>query len=336
MIHTYSGYENKVKTNLEHRIESMGVQDKIFQVVIPTEEEIEIKDGQRRTVQRRSSRATCWSRWPWTTTPGTSCATPRGHRLRRAPARDPRRSGRRSQEDPEADAARKPPKVKVSFTKGERVKVVDGPFTDFIGVVDDINPEKGKVRVLVSFFGRETPVELDFLQVADHERIGSRRQRRAGDPVRFLLVARFWGIVAKKVKAIITLQLPAGKATPAPPVGPALGQHGINMMEFSRNTTSAPPARSGMVIPALITIFEDRSFSFVTKTPPAADLIKKAAGIDKGSGDAGPRQGRHASRATKVARDRRDQDERPERQRHRGRDADDRRHRAQHGRGGQE
>jgi large subunit ribosomal protein L11 len=93
--------------------------------------------------------------------------------------------------------------------------------------------------------------------------------------------------VAKKVKAVITLQLPAGKATPAPPVGPALGQHGINMMAFLKEYNERTARQSGMVIPALITIFEDRSFSFVTKTPPAADLIKKAVGVDKGSGAAG-------------------------------------------------
>src|SRR5215213_6465569 len=93
--------------------------------------------------------------------------------------------------------------------------------------------------------------------------------------------------MAKKVKAVITLQLPAGKATPAPPVGPALGQHGINMMAFLKEYNERTASQSGMVIPALITIFEDRSFSFVTKTPPAADLIRKAVGIDKGSGAAG-------------------------------------------------
>src|SRR5919202_1884137 len=89
--------------------------------------------------------------------------------------------------------------------------------------------------------------------------------------------------MAKKVKAVITLQLPAGKATPAPPVGPALGQHGINMMAFLKEYNERTATQSGMIIPALITIFEDRSFSFVTKTPPAADLIKKGANIDKGS-----------------------------------------------------
>ena len=93
--------------------------------------------------------------------------------------------------------------------------------------------------------------------------------------------------MSKKVKAVITLQLPAGKATPAPPVGPALGQHGINMMAFLKEYNERTASQAGMVIPALITIFEDRSFTFITKTPPAADLIKKAANIDKGSGTPG-------------------------------------------------
>ena len=93
--------------------------------------------------------------------------------------------------------------------------------------------------------------------------------------------------MSKKVKAVLTLQLPAGKATPAPPVGPALGQHGINMMAFLKEYNERTAGQAGMIIPALITIYEDRSFSFVTKTPPAADLIKKAAGVEKGSGTAG-------------------------------------------------
>jgi large subunit ribosomal protein L11 len=93
--------------------------------------------------------------------------------------------------------------------------------------------------------------------------------------------------VAKKVRALITLQLPAGKATPAPPVGPALGQHGINMMAFLKEYNERTAAQAGSIIPALITVYEDRSFSFVTKTPPAADLIKRAAGIEKGSGTPG-------------------------------------------------
>ncbi len=166
VIHTYSGYENKVKTNLEHRLESMGVQDKIFQIVIPTEEEVEIRDGQRKTVQKKVFPGyvlveMILSDDSWyvvRNTPGVTGFVGSGNKPT-------------ALQDAEVKAILKQmkmeaPKVKVSFSKGERVKVVDGPFTDFIGVVDEINPERGKVKVLVSFFGRETPVELDFLQVS--------------------------------------------------------------------------------------------------------------------------------------------------------------------------
>jgi large subunit ribosomal protein L11 len=90
--------------------------------------------------------------------------------------------------------------------------------------------------------------------------------------------------MAKKVKAIVKLQIPAGKATPAPPVGPALGQHGVNIMAFVKEYNERTASQAGSVVPVEITVFEDRSFTFVTKTPPAADLLKKAIGIDKGSG----------------------------------------------------
>jgi len=89
--------------------------------------------------------------------------------------------------------------------------------------------------------------------------------------------------VAKKIRIVVTLQLPAGKATPAPPVGTALGPHGINIVEFTKSYNEKTAAQAGQVIPAQITIFEDRSFTFILKTPPAADMLRKAAGIDKGS-----------------------------------------------------
>lgn len=91
--------------------------------------------------------------------------------------------------------------------------------------------------------------------------------------------------LAKKVRAVVTLQLPAGKANPAPPVGPALGQHGVNIMEFCKEYNARTQDKAGQIIPAQLTIFEDRSFTFVLKTPPAADMLRKAAGIDKGSGN---------------------------------------------------
>ena len=90
--------------------------------------------------------------------------------------------------------------------------------------------------------------------------------------------------MAKKVRAIVKLQIPAGKATPAPPVGPALGQHGLNIMAFVKEYNERTASQVGMIIPVEITVFEDRSFTFVTKTPPAADLLKKAIAVEKGSG----------------------------------------------------
>jgi large subunit ribosomal protein L11 len=88
--------------------------------------------------------------------------------------------------------------------------------------------------------------------------------------------------VAKKIRIVLTLQLPAGKATPAPPVGTALGPHGINIVEFTKSYNEKTADKAGQIIPAQITVFEDRSFSFILKTPPAADLLRKAAGLDKG------------------------------------------------------
>ncbi len=180
VIHTYSGYEDKARANLEQRIKSMDAEDLIFHVVVPSVDEIEIRDGARRTVPRkifpgyvlvqmiemrqddpdageqdkaRSSKA-------WTVvrnTPGVTGFVGSG-------------STPTALEEPEVRSILRQmraeePRIKVGFQLGQSIRVTDGPFVDFIGTVDEINVEKGKVRVLVSFFGRETPVELDFLQV---------------------------------------------------------------------------------------------------------------------------------------------------------------------------
>ena len=132
--------------------------------------------------------------------------------------------------------------------------------------------------------------------------------------------------MAKKIRIVLTLQLPAGKATPAPPVGTALGPHGINIVEFTKSYNEKTADKAGQIIPAQITIFEDRSFTFILKTPPAADLLRKAAGVEKGSGTAEARD-RRAGDPRPGPRDRRDQDGRPQRQRRRGRGRADRGHR---------
>lgn len=165
IIHCYSGYEHKVKHNLEQRIESMGMQDYIYQVVVPTVEEIEIKDGKRRTVERClypgyimvQLHLTDDSWYVVRNTPGVTGFVGMGNTP--TPLRSEAVQGilRRM----EAAA----PQVRATFKSGQKVRIIEGPFADFIGVVDDIDEERTKVRVLVSFFGRETPVELDFLQV---------------------------------------------------------------------------------------------------------------------------------------------------------------------------
>jgi transcriptional antiterminator NusG len=165
VIHTYSGYENKVKKNLEYRVIQNDLGDRIFKVVVPTEEEIEIRNGQRHTVQRKiypgyvlvemSMTDDAW--YLVRNTPGVTGFVGMGNK--------PTPLGKA-----EADAIlhqmeAEAPKVKVTFSPGQAVKIVDGPFADFEGRVENVNYEKNKVRVLVSIFGRETPVELDFLQV---------------------------------------------------------------------------------------------------------------------------------------------------------------------------
>jgi transcriptional antiterminator NusG len=165
VIHTYSGYENKVKKNLEQRVSTLDMADKIFEIVVPTEEEIEIRNGQRHTVQRKVFPGyvlvkMVMSDDSWyvvRNTPGVTSFVGMGNKP--TPLGDPEVQAIIKQMAAEA------PKVKVTLAVGQAVRIIDGPFADFQGLIDEINQEKGKVKVLVSFFGRETPVELDFLQI---------------------------------------------------------------------------------------------------------------------------------------------------------------------------
>lgn len=165
VIHCYSGYENKVKRNLENRIESMAMQDYIFQIVVPSEEEIELRNGKRRTVERRifpgyilvQMVMTDDSWYVVRNTPGVTGFVGSGN----TPTPLRQEEVDKIMKRMEAET----PTVRVSFRVGETVRIIDGPFADFMGTVDEINTDRGKVKILVSFFGRETPVELDFLQV---------------------------------------------------------------------------------------------------------------------------------------------------------------------------
>jgi transcription termination/antitermination protein NusG len=165
VIHCYSGYENKVRYNLEQRIETMEMKEKIFDVVIPTQEEIEVKDGKRRVVERHVFPGyvlvnMILSEESWyvvRNTPGVTGFVGMGNQPTALRPEEVSQILKRM----EAEA----PHIKVTYKVGERVRIVDGPFNDFRGSVAEIDMGRSKVRVMVNFFGRETPVELDFLQV---------------------------------------------------------------------------------------------------------------------------------------------------------------------------
>ena len=165
VVHSYSGMENKVKKNLEHRVESMQLQHKIFQVIVPTEEQIELREGERRVVERRVFPGYILvemilddeSWYAVRNTPGVTGFVGIGNRpTPLSPAEVERIMKRIESEEP---------RVKVDFKVGERVRVTEGPFAEFQGVVSDLDLDRGKARVLISIFGRETPVEVDFLQL---------------------------------------------------------------------------------------------------------------------------------------------------------------------------
>jgi len=180
VVHTYSGYEDKVRTNLEQRIKSMDAQDLVFKVIVPSVEEIEIRDGVKRTVPRKifpgyvlvqmitlkqedtaaSEQDKALSSKAWMVvrnSPGVTGFVGSGT----APTPLEKSEVQSIMKQMKADE----PRVKLGFQPGQSVRVIDGPFTDFVGTVEEINMEKGRVKVAVSILGRETPVELDFLQV---------------------------------------------------------------------------------------------------------------------------------------------------------------------------
>lgn len=165
VVHSYSGMETKVKKNLEHRVESMRMFDKIFQVIVPTEEQIELKDGERRVVERRVFPGYILVKMilddeSWygvRNTPGVTGFVGIGHRPTPLSADEVERIMSRIEAEE--------PSIKIDFKIGERVRVVEGAFAEFHGVVDDIDLDRGKASVLISIFGRETPVEVDFLQL---------------------------------------------------------------------------------------------------------------------------------------------------------------------------
>ncbi|GAW92107.1 transcription termination/antitermination protein NusG [Calderihabitans maritimus] len=165
VIHTYSGYENKVKANLEKRVESMNMEDKIFRVVVPMEEEIQIKNGKKKVSKKKvypgyvlvEMKMTDDSWYVVRNTPGVTGFVGSGSKPIPLQPSEVKQILRQMGVDE--------PRAKVDFVVGENVRVTTGPFENFIGTVEEIYPDKGKVKVLVSMFGRETPIELEFSQV---------------------------------------------------------------------------------------------------------------------------------------------------------------------------
>ena len=165
VIHTYSGYEERVKKNLEQRIKFVDSGNEVYQIVVPTEDEVEVKGGRRRTVTKKILPGYVlvqmqMSDQSWSlvrNTPGTTGFVGSGGKP--TPLQEEEVNEILKQMEAEV------PRVKIGFRKGQSVRVIDGPFIDFVGVVDLINMEKGKLKVLLSLFGQETPVELDFLQI---------------------------------------------------------------------------------------------------------------------------------------------------------------------------
>ena len=173
VVHAYSGQEDRVKKNLEQRVATMDVKDKIFQIIVPTEDEMEIKDGRRKAVPRTvfpgyllvqmTMDDESW--YVVRNTPGVT-----GFVSAEDEDEDDKRPKPVPLEEREVEAIlnqmqSEKPRVRVGYSKGQGIRITDGPFVDFMGVVDEVYPDRAKVKVLVSFFGRETPVELDFLQV---------------------------------------------------------------------------------------------------------------------------------------------------------------------------
>ena len=224
VVHTYSGYENKVKANIDKTIENRHLEDQILEVRVPMQEVVELKNGVQKASQKKM--------FP-------------GYVLIQMIMND--------------DTW-----YVVRNTRG--VTGFVGPGSKPVPLTEEEMLPLGIKRedIVVDFGVGDTVTVLRNLRFRKHHK----------EVIK----------MAKKVEGYIKLQIPAGKATPAPPVGPALGQHGVNIVEFTKQFNAKTADQGDVIIPVVITVYNDRSFSFITKTPPAAVLIKKACKIQSGSG----------------------------------------------------
>ena len=266
VVHTYSGYENKVKANIDKTIENRHLEDEILEVRVPMQEVVELKNGVQKASQKKMFPGYVLIHMimnddTWYVVRNTRGVTGFvGPGSKPVPLTDEEMTPLGIQKED----------IVVDFEEGDTVTVTGGAWEGTVGMIQTINMAKQSLTINVDLFGRETPVEISFAEVKKME-IPANTTRR-------------YFKMAKKVSGYIKLQIPAGKATPAPPVGPALGQHGVNIVEFTKQFNAKTADQGDLIIPVVITVYSDRSFSFVTKTPPAAVLIKKACNIKSGSG----------------------------------------------------
>jgi len=166
IVHTYSGHENKVAKQLMQRVESMGFSDRIFEIIVPTRSTVKVAGGKKETIQEKIFPGYVLVKMVLDDESWLLVRTTQGVTAFIGAGNKPTPISDKEVEAIQKFMATEEPLYKTSFVKGEAVKIIDGPFTDFLGSVDDIDEARGKLKVLVSIFGRETPVELDFLQVA--------------------------------------------------------------------------------------------------------------------------------------------------------------------------
>ena len=285
-MHTYAGYENKVKANLESRIKTMQMEGKIFRVHIPMEDVMEIKGGKKQIVQKKVFPGYLLVKMEYDNdswyvvrnTPGVTGFVSAGTGQKPTPL-----SRREIEKILVVKKEEHKPAVRLGFEEGDVVRIIVGPLRRLQrhdlgdqrrpgqaqGAGQHLRPgDAGRAVLRPSGEGLTHPLRREARSTGRWNR---RRRRENMAP-------------KKKVLAVVTLQIKAAAATPAPPVGTALGQHGVNIMDFVNQYNAATQQYAGQVIPAVLTIYEDRTFSFILKQPPMAELIKQEAGIEKGSG----------------------------------------------------
>ena len=262
VIRAVGGKENKVKEYIESEIRHNHLEDYISQILIPTEKVYTIRNGKKISKEKVSYpgyvliEAAFVGQIPIIirNTPNVlgflGDTKEESRKMIATPLRPQEVSRILGRVD---ELSEMEEENEVPFFVGETVKVTDGPFSSFQGTIEAVDNERKKLTVSVKIFGRKTPMELSFTQVA------------------------------KEVAAFIKLQIKGGAANPSPPVGPALGSKGVNIMDFCKQFNARTQDKAGKVLPVIITVYSDKSFDFVVKQPPVAIQLKEAAKVKSGS-----------------------------------------------------